>query len=88
MCFLKLKVELCYNIALFLMSYKGHLIIRASLVVKNSPADSGDMSSITGLGRSPGERNGYMLQYSCLENPMDRGAWQVGLHRHNLGTKQ
>ena len=48
----------------------------ASLVaqtVKNPPASAGDLSLIPGLGRSPGERNGYPLQYSCLENPMDRG---------------
>ena len=44
-------------------------------VVKNSPANAGDASSIPRLGRSPGERNGNPLQYSCLENPMDRGAW-------------
>ena len=35
----------------------------------------GDLGSIPGLGRSPGEGNDYSLQYSCLENPMDRGAW-------------
>ena len=48
------------------------------LVVKNLPAKAGDIrdvGSIPGLGRSPGERNGYPLRYSCLENPMDRGAW-------------
>ena len=44
-------------------------------VVKNLPASAGDTGSIPGLGRSPGEGNGYPLQYSCLENPMDRGAW-------------
>ena len=43
-------------------------------VVKNLPANAGDMSSIPGLGRSPGERIGNPLQYSCLANPMDRGA--------------
>ena len=43
--------------------------------VKNLPANAGDMGSITGLGRSPGEGNGNALQYSCLEDPMDRGAW-------------
>ena len=37
--------------------------------------DTGDMSSIPGLGRSPGRGNGYPLQYSCLENSKDRGAW-------------
>ena len=44
-------------------------------VVKYLPTDAGDMSSIPGLGRSPGGRNGNSLQYSCLENLMDRGAW-------------
>ena len=47
----------------------------AALVVKTLPANAGDMSSIPGLGRSPGEGHGNPLQYSCLENPMDRGAW-------------
>ena len=48
------------------------------LVVKNLPANAGDvrdLSSIPGLGRSPGGGHGHPLQYSCLENPMDRGAW-------------
>ena len=44
------------------------------LVIKNPPANAGDLGSIPGLRRSPGEGNGYPLQYSCLENPMDRGA--------------
>ena len=43
------------------------------LVVKNSPANAGDVGSIPGWGRSPGERNGNSFQYSCLGNPMDRG---------------
>ena len=42
--------------------------------------DAGDMSSIPGSRRSPGEGNGNPLQYSCLENLMDRGAWQPGKH--------
>ena len=42
---------------------------------KASAYNVGDLSSIPGLGRSPGEGNGNPLQYSCLENPMDRGAW-------------
>ena len=52
-------------------------------VVKNPPAnaaDAGDVSSVPGLGRSPGEGNGNPLQYSCLENPMDRGAGQATVH--------
>ena len=49
-----------------------------ALAVKNPPAnpgDTGDVSSNPDLGRSPGGRNGNPLQYSCLENPTDRGAW-------------
>ena len=46
-------------------------------VVKNLPANAADMGLIPGLGRSPGEGNGNPLQYSCLGNPMDRGAWQA-----------
>ena len=45
-------------------------------VVKNLPANAGDMGLIPGLGRSPGEGNGNPLQYSCLGNPLDKGAWQ------------
>ena len=45
------------------------------LVVKNLPANAGDPGSTPGLGRSPGEGNGTALQYSCLGNTMDRGAW-------------
>ena len=44
-------------------------------VVKNLSANAGDMDLIPGLGRSPGEGNGNQLQYSCLENAMDRKAW-------------
>ena len=49
-------------------------------VVKNLPASAGDVGSIPGPGRSPGEANGYPLQYSCLETPMDRGAWRATVH--------
>ena len=66
-------------------------MLRASqlaLVVKNLPAnaeDIGDSSSITGSGRCPGEGHDNPLQYSCLENPMDKGAGQAEVHRvkHN-----
>ena len=51
-----------------------------SSVGKDSACNAGDLGSIPGLGRSPGEGNGYPLQYSCLENPMDRGAWQATVH--------
>ena len=49
-------------------------------MVKASAYNAGDPGSILGLGRSPGEGNGNPLQYSCLENPMDRGAWQAAVH--------
>ena len=49
-------------------------------MVKNSPAIREDLGLISGLGRSPGEGNGYPLQYSGLENSMDRGAWQATFH--------
>ena len=61
--------------------------IRAShvaLEVKNLPAnegDIGDVGSIPWLRRSPGRGNGNSLQYPCLENPMDRGAWWATVHR-------
>ena len=47
---------------------------------KESACNAGDLGSIPGSGRSPGKRNGYLLQYSCLENLMDRGAWQATVH--------
>ena len=61
-------------------------------VGKNLTANAGDLGSIPGLGRSLGEGNGNPLQYSCLENPMNRGAWQARVHgvirvKHNLATK-
>ena len=49
-------------------------------MVKNLPASSGDVRSVPGLGRSPGEGNDNQLQYSCLENPKDRGAWWATVH--------
>ena len=48
-----------------------------SLVSKESACNAGDPGSIPGLGKSPGEGNSNPLQYTCLENPMDRGAWQA-----------
>ena len=54
---------------IFMMSSPG------GPVVKNCPANAGDIDSISGSGSSPEGGNGYPLQYSCLENPMDRGAW-------------
>ena len=50
-------------------------------VVKKSAINAGDTGSISGSGGSPGEGNGNPLQYSCLGNPVDRGAWQATVHR-------
>ena len=57
---------------------------------KESAWNAGDLSSITGLGRSPGEGNGYVLQYPCLGNPMDRGTWWAshwGHRESDMGSK-
>ena len=63
-----------------------------SSVSKESACNAGNPGLIPGLGRPPGEGNGNPLQCSCLENPMDRGAWQAAVPgvtrvRHDLGTK-
>ena len=70
----------------------GDLIFPCSSVSKESACNAGDPGSIPESGKSPGEGNGKPLQYSCLENPMDRGAWQAIVHGvasvgHNLVTK-
>ena len=48
---------------------------------KECACDAGDLGLIPGSGSSPGEGDGYPLQYSCLENPMDRGAWRATVQR-------
>ena len=61
----------------------NQLASQIELVVMNGPANTGDIrdaGSIPGLGRSPRVGNGNSLQYSCLENPTDRGAWWVIVH--------
>ena len=63
--------------------YKS-LSSQVALVVKNLPANAGDardLGLIPGSGKSPGVGNGNPFQYSCLENPMDREAWQATVHR-------
>ena len=73
------------------MKYMG---FPCASVVKSPPVNAGDMGSILESGRSPGEGNGNPLQYSCLENSMDRGTWQATVHGvmeevgYNLATKQ
>ena len=57
-----------------------HLGFPGGSVVKNLSADEGDVGSVPESGRSLGERNGNPFQYSCLGNPMNRGAWQATVH--------
>ena len=62
-------------------------------MVKNLPANAGDLGSIPAWERQPGKGNSNPLQYSCLENSMDKGPWQASAHgvikvKHNLATKQ
>ena len=57
-------------------------------MVKNPPVNAGDVGSIPGSGRSPGEGNGNPLQDSCLENPMDRGAWGAIVYGVTKGRTQ
>ena len=62
----------CTKLSELLLSARG---FPGGSVVKNPPANAGDTGLIPGSGRSSGEGNGNPLQYSCLDNPMDRGAW-------------
>ena len=71
------------TLELFDVSYRS--------VGKESAYSAGDLDSVPQLGRSPGEGNGNPFQYSCLENPKDRGAWQATVHwvarvGHNLSV--
>ena len=77
---------LSLEIDLWSSGMRGGMVNEASqvaLLVKNPPSNAGgigDSGSISGSGRSPGEGNSNPLQYSCLENPIDREAWQVTVH--------
>ena len=67
-------------IFIFHLHYYKEWSFPCSSVGKESACNAGDLGSIFGLGRSPGEGNGNPLWYSCLENPMDRGAWWATVH--------
>ena len=58
----------------------GKHVFPGSSAIKNPPVNVGNVGSIPGSGRSPGEGKGNPLQYSCLQNPMGRGAWQATVH--------
>ena len=78
----------CYCHSFVILSPKLYLFVSTMTrlgfpggsVSKESASNAGDPGSIAGLGRSPGEGNGSPLQYSCLENLMDRGAWWATIH--------
>ena len=77
------SIEHLYYGIVFNKKYHKSGASQVALVVKNPPAnvgDTGDMGSIPGSGRSLGEANGKPLQYSCLDNSMDRGAWRSTVH--------
>ena len=72
------------HVSPFVLSYSVHGASQVALVVKNPPTNAGgirDTGSVLGSGRPLEEGHGSPLQYSCLENPMDRGAWQATVHR-------
>ena len=80
---MKIKIVKPSNISFFFYFRDTfeHLEYRGGSDGKESACNAGDLSSIPGLGRSPGEGDGNPLPYSCLENPMDRGAWRATAHR-------
>ena len=70
-----------FTVSLVLLCPEYHVVrIPHSSVGKESACIAGNLGSILGLGRSPGEGNDNPLQFSCQENPMDRGAWQATVH--------
>ena len=70
-----ISTDICLNVS-----------VPGDSVVKNPPANAGDLGLTPGLERSPGEGNGNPLQYYCLENPMDGGAWQAPRGRQESDT--
>ena len=76
---------MCLPILLDMITSSIYLASQAAPVLKNLPANAGDLGWIPGSGRSPGEGNGNPLQYSCLGNPMHRGAWWATVHGVSKG---
>ena len=70
----------CWLFLLLCWTLKFNVGFPGGSVVKNTPASAGDVGSIPGLERTPGEKNGNLLRYSCLGNLMDRGAWWATVH--------
>ena len=78
----ELDIHLRYILTLFFFQGEFHITwgFPGDSDGKESACKAGDPGSIPGFGRSPGEGDGYPPQYSCLENPMDRGAWWATVH--------
>ena len=75
------KVNLCHMAKDTIYNTLGNIMgFPCSSVHKDSACSAGDLSSIPGLGRSPGEGHGNPFQYPCLENLTDRGAWWAAVH--------
>ena len=74
---LNLKYDLSSIFNQAVSTHYHYLVSCGGSVIKNPPANVGDAGLFPGSGRSLGEGNGNPLQYPCLENPMDRGAWQA-----------
>ena len=82
MCFPLVLLFLIFHLGLW--ASQVALVIKKTHLIKNPPASAGyvrDMGLILGLGRLPGGGHDNLLQYSCLKNPMDRGAWRAMIHR-------
>ena len=79
-------LNITWLVFLNFMLINSYLVLRmgcpGGLLVKNPSASVGDVGSVPVSGRFPGEGNGNPLQYSCLGNPMDRGAWRVTVQGH------
>ena len=72
-----LRLRIRQRCALSPVLYNTVYVVPSGSTSKETACNAGDPSPIYGLGRSPGEGNGNPLQYSCMKNPMDRGAWQA-----------
>jgi len=75
--FFTFSFKICFISCFQIFSYRSTFVAHMG---KESTCNSRDLGSVPGLGRSPGEGKGYPLQYSCLENSTDRGAWWATVH--------
>ena len=82
----------CVCVCVYIYIYMASQVVPAVNILPANAGDKRDLGSIPGSERSPGEGNGTLLKYACLEKPIERGAWQATVHRlrrvkHNLVTK-